>query len=292
MTGFQSVKVGEVQLSFEERGSGIPVILVHGIPTDYRAWSNQLAAFSGDFRTISISRRHAYPNKNDGLKVTDSTVTANSDDLISFIHTLGLEKLHLIGHSYGGFIALYTAWKHPELFRSLVLVEPAVPSMLVKNEKSPLQVLSFLLSNYSAATSARRFQTSNLKLALRSFEDGNYDAAARYFYEGIREVPGSFDRLPSEMRSMMLQNGVTVGELETEFPIFTKKDAETVKLPVILVKAQNSPAWLRAIADRLERSLPSSLSTREISNSCHFPHVENPAEFNPAVLGFLKRNSQ
>jgi len=263
--------------------------MVHGIPTDYRAWSNQLENFSSEFRSIAISRRHAYPNRNDSLKVTDSTVANNSEDLISFIKSMKLEPLHLIGHSYGGFISLFSTWKHPELFKSLTLVEPAIPSILVKNEKNPLDVLVFLLTNFSAATSARRFQTGNLKLALRSYDQGDQKSAVKYFYEGIREVPGSFDKLPDHLRSMMLDNGITVGELETEFPIFAKEDARAIKLPTLLVKTKNGPKWLRSIVDSLSKNIPGS-AVVDIPGSCHLPHIENPAEFNSAVINFLKKH--
>ncbi|HYB04439.1 MAG TPA: hypothetical protein VED17_08255, partial [Nitrososphaerales archaeon] len=63
----QSINLENVALSFEERGSGNPVVMVHGIPTDYRAWQDQLNDFSASFRAIAISRRHAYPYKNNQL---------------------------------------------------------------------------------------------------------------------------------------------------------------------------------------------------------------------------------
>jgi non-heme chloroperoxidase len=203
---------------------------------------------------------------------------------------LKLSPLHLIGHSYGGFISLYSVWKRLDLFRSLVLIEPAVPSILVKNEKSPLQVVVFLLTNFSAAMSARRLQNGNLRLALKSFDLGDQEGAVRYFYEGIREIPGSFDKLPEWAHSIMLDNGLTVGELETEFPIFSREDARSIKLPALMVKTQNGPKWLRAIVDLLQKNLPNS-SIIDISSSCHLPHIENPAAFNAAVLEFLKKNN-
>ncbi len=277
-----------MNLSYEERGSGHAVVMVHGIPTDLRAWSNQLDSFSSSFRAISISRRHAYPNKND-FKITDSTVGNNSEDLVSFVQALNLQPIHLIGHSYGGFVSLFSVWKHPELFRTLVLVEPAVPSILVKNEKSPLQVLAFLFSNFSAAMSARRFQNGNLKLTLKAYDGGDLNGAVKYFYEGIREISGSFEKLPDPVRSMMLDNGITIGELETEFPIFTKEDARSIKLPTLLVKTQNGPKWLRAIVDGLSKNIP-NCSVVDISGSCHLPHLENPTDFNKSVSEFLKKN--
>ncbi len=285
----QSVKVGNIDIALEEKGSGRAVVMVHGIPTDYRAWSSQLENFSSNFRAISISRRHAYPNKNDFLKVADSTVGNNSEDLVSLITSMGLQPVHLIGHSYGGFISMYAVWKHPELFKSLTLVEPAIPSILVKNEGNPFEVLGFLLTNPSAATSARRLQSGNLKLALKSYDAGDLNNAVKYFYEGIRGIPGSFDNLPEQLRSIMLENGITVGELETEFPIFTKDDARKIKLPTFLVKTQNGPKWLRAIVDTLAGNIPGSFVI-DISRSCHLPHIENPSEFNSGVLAFLKKN--
>jgi pimeloyl-ACP methyl ester carboxylesterase len=88
---------------------------------------------------------------------------------------------------------------------------------------------------------------------------------------------------------MMLENGKTVGELETEFPVFAKEDARTLKLPVLLIKSQNGPKWLRAIVDVLQKNIPDAASI-DVSGSCHFPHFENPDEFNSAVLAFLKKN--
>jgi pimeloyl-ACP methyl ester carboxylesterase len=219
----------------------------------------------------------------------ESTVQNNSEDLVGFLQKLNLKSVHLIGHSYGGFIALYTAWKSPELFRSLVLIEPSIPSILVKNEKNPLQVLAFLLTHYSAATSARRFQTGMLKLALKSYDAGDKAAAVKCFYEGIRETPGSFEKLQKPVHDMLLDNSITIGELETEFPILTKEDARKVKLPTLLVKGEKSPKWLQAIVEGLAKNMPNSAMI-QISGSGHFSHIENPAELNPQILAFLEKN--
>jgi pimeloyl-ACP methyl ester carboxylesterase len=122
----KSIRAGDVNLFYEEEGSGRPLVFVHGIPTDYRVWETQVREFSKNFRAISISRRHAFPNQNSG-DATSSTVEKNSEDLLNFIKQLDLEQVNLVGHSYGGYVSIYTAWKHPELLHSLVLVEPAIP---------------------------------------------------------------------------------------------------------------------------------------------------------------------
>ena len=285
----QSVNTGRVILSYAEQGSGEPVLFVHGIPTDYRIWSSQLADLASGFRSISISRRHAFPNKNP-VSVVESTVQNNSEDLVALIQQLKLAKVHLVGHSYGGFIALYTAWKHPELFRSLVLIEPAVPSILVKNEKNPIQALIFLLTNPSAATSARRLQKGELKLALKAYDSGDLNGAVRHFVDGIKETAGAFEKMPAEIQGLMLDNGKTVGELETEFPIFTRSDARRVGIRTLLVKGEKSPKWLQGIVDNLSKSMPNNTAVK-ISGSGHLPHIENPSEFNARLREFLKKSS-
>lgn len=136
-----SVDAGGTSLYYEEKGSGQPVLFVHGIPTDYRAWTRQMESFSDGFRAITISRRYASPNKRSG-DLLDSTVGDNAGDLKAFIERLGLAPVHLVGHSYGGFASAFLAADHPDLVRSLVLVEAAVSTLLVSDSNSKSQMLS------------------------------------------------------------------------------------------------------------------------------------------------------
>lgn len=285
----QTIKAGNVSLFVNETGSGDPIIFVHGIPTDYRIWDSQQAELSKEFRTISYSRRAAYPNQNPG-NATESTIERNSDDLVNLIQGLGIANTHLVGHSYGGFVSLYTAWKRPELVKSLVLVEPAIPSILVKNEKSPLEVIGFLFSNPGAAMSARRFQNGKLRAALKAYESGDFKAAVKNFYDGIREKDGAFEQAPQSIQKLMLDNGQTIGELESIFPILTKADAAKITIRTLLLKGDQSPKWLRAIVDGLGQSMPKS-SVVEVPGSGHLPHIDNPAEFNSKVQNFLTKSS-
>ena len=282
------VKLGSVELFFDEKGTGSPVVFSHGIPTDYKAWKAQVEEVSKSFRAIVYSRRHAYPNKREG-DVSDSTINNNSSDLVAFIEELHLSQVNLVGHSFGGYVAAKAAREKPGLFRSLVLVEPAIPSMLVRDEKSFVQKLLFFLTSPSAAMSARKFQTGPLSEAIKAFESKDYTSAARWFYDGIRETPGAFEKATPDVRDMMIDNGLTVGELDNEFPIFVSTDARELKLPTLLVKGENSPKWLREIVDRLSRSLL-NCTTVTISKSGHVPHIDNPSEFNSRLNEFLQNS--
>ena len=97
-----------LKLYYEDQGAGQPVVFVHGTVCDCRAWFAQTDVLSSDFRAIAYSRRYALPNDRKG-NVMDSTVQNNTADLEALIRGLGLEKVHLVGHSYGGFIAAFFA---------------------------------------------------------------------------------------------------------------------------------------------------------------------------------------
>jgi non-heme chloroperoxidase len=78
-----AIEVNSVKLHVEENGIGPTVVLVHGIPTDYRVWRPQVDELSRHYRMISYSRRCAFPNQyNDYAK---STIENNATDLEGLI---------------------------------------------------------------------------------------------------------------------------------------------------------------------------------------------------------------
>ena len=280
-----SVDVGTATLFYEERGSGAPLVLVHGIPTDYRAWASQTAPLSKDNRVIAVSRRYATPNSRQG-DLSDSTVGNNALDLKNFIERLGVAPVHLVGHSYGGFISAVLTADHPDLVRSLILVEPAVSTLLVANQKSAAAVLSLLLRSPSVAMSARKFQSGSLKPSLRALQRGDMRRAVELNVDGVQDAPGSFAKLPEDVRTMMLENARTIGELDTEFPRFTAEEARRISCRTLVLNGELSPLWLRKIGALVAKHVPNAEALK-VPAAHHFPHVENPDAFNELVLAFL-----
>jgi non-heme chloroperoxidase len=285
----RNADVGQVRLAYVENGSGEPVVFVHGIPTDYRAWYGQVEPFSRKFHVVAYSRRLARPNSNP-MDYEKSTVENNSADLVGLIELLGISPVHLVGHSYGGFAAAYCASTNPALVRTLTLIEPAVSTMLLKNRKSASQFLGLLFTHPSTAISAARFQRKSLDPALKAFRQENFDAALRLNLDGIMNQDGAFDRLSEQMRNMTKENERTVGELMAEVPVFGREEASRISAPTLLIHGTRSPTVLHAIVNRLRKAIPKGeIST--ISGAAHFPHIEKPLEFNELVLGFLSKHS-
>jgi len=280
-----AVRVGDVDLFYEEKGSGEPVVLVHGIPTDYRAWASQVGPLSAEYRTLAVSRRYATPNSRKG-DLRDSTVQNNAVDLLELMGRLSVAPVHLVGHSYGGYISALIAEEHPELVRSLVLVEPAVPTMLVSDPESQGQMVALLFKSPSVALAARRFQTRSLRPSIRSLDGGDIQKAVELIVDGLQDSQGAFHRLPEETKGMMLENGRTVGELRTQFPKFTAAEAGRIECRTLIISGESSPLWLRRIAGLLGSSIPKA-QLETIPGTAHFPHLENPREFNRRLLMFL-----
>jgi pimeloyl-ACP methyl ester carboxylesterase len=284
-----SVDIDSLSLFYVEKGAGQPLVFIHGIPTDFRAWNSQIDAFSDRYRVIAYSRRYAHPNKREG-DLLDSTIENNAADLVGFIKKLELAPVHLVGHSYGGFIAAYCASKNPELIRTLVLIDPAVSTLLIKDPKNPIQFLSLLLRDPSTALSAARFTTRSLNPSLAAFHRGEFETALRLNLDGIMNRKDAFEEFPEPVQLMMKENARTVGELGTRLPAFTEKDASRISASTLLINGDDSPKFFHSIVNEMAKLLPNSEVTR-IEGSAHFPHVEKSPEFNTRLGVFLQKNA-
>lgn len=285
-----NIDVGTANLFYEEKGSGQPVLFVHGIPTDYRAWTSQVDALSPHYRTITYSRRYAHPNIRQG-DVLDSTIENNAADLAGMIKKLGIAPVHLVGHSYGGFIAAYIATHEGDLIRSLVLVEAAIASLLLKNPKSKAEALSLLLRSPSVALSASKYIRKSRDPSLKALDRGDTEAAVRLNLDGIEDKANSLETFPENVRKMMLDNGRTVREGGLPYPTVTKADLSEVKSPTLVINGETSALWLRAIGQATAASMPGCEKAR-ISKTGHFPHIQNPLEFNARLQEFLGKHNQ
>ena len=282
----RTVEAGGVSLFCMEKGTGPPLVLVHGIPTDYRAWSAQVDHFSENFRTISYSRRYASPKTRTG-DLSDSTVENNAKDLAGLLNQLGLGPAHLVGHSYGGFVAAYLALTQPRLMRSLVLVEPAIASLLLRDPNSKTQALRLLLTRPSVAISASRYLKRSHDPAMAALKAGDLNLAVRLNLDGVNDRQGSLDRLSPEISSMMLANARTVAETGTPYPSTTTADLQKITLPTMVLNGGTSALWLRKVGEMTAAAIRCDRVV--IPGAGHYPHLERPEDFNRALGRFLNR---
>ena len=109
----------DITVAWHEVGRGEPLVLVHGLADDHRAWRRALPNL--------VLRRHVllYDFRGHGeteLGRAGGTLQQLADDLVAWIDAIGLARAAIAGFSLGGTIAMRAAIDHPERIESLVLV--------------------------------------------------------------------------------------------------------------------------------------------------------------------------
>lgn len=117
--------------------AGIPIILLHGFPENWRCWIKQLPALvKAGYRVIIPDQRgYNLSDKPKGMK--NYGIYTLVDDIIGIMNTLDYEKVNLVGHDWGAFVAWVLAHKYPERLLTLSIL----------NVPHPLVMKKFLLSD-------------------------------------------------------------------------------------------------------------------------------------------------
>ncbi|MGQ9849006.1 MAG: alpha/beta fold hydrolase [Aggregatilineaceae bacterium] len=107
-----------VLLHYEERGSGQPVLLLHGYPLDHTIWRAQMAALSDSFRLIAPDLRGHGQSPAPAGEYPMETLAA---DVGALLDRLGVAQAIWVGHSMGGYVALAALRTMPERVAGVVL---------------------------------------------------------------------------------------------------------------------------------------------------------------------------
>ena len=118
-----TVEGAGVELAYDERGSGEPLVLVHGTASTRAIWDEVRASLGDGFRTIAYDRR-AYGDSGEPEGYERTSVEEHADDLIALLRNLDLAPAYLCGHSFGAMTCLDTIIREPDLVRAAVLIEP------------------------------------------------------------------------------------------------------------------------------------------------------------------------
>lgn len=256
------IEIGGRQLYYVDQGEEgqQPIIFIHGGLDDYRCWQFQIDSFSKKYRAISYSRRFAYPNKWIDNVVTDNTIEENAKDLAELIRKLDLAPAHLVGASYGAYIALYCASKNPELAKTMVLNEPPIMQFLAR---SPIKEDVELLQRFRTRVQSPNQDASRV---------GDFRKAAQVAIDGIMEIESFFEQLPEEGKQYLMDNSKSLeSELESAMSTsFTTQDVKKITtIPTLLVKGELSPKYFLRILDILSENMPNNTEQIVIPNVSH-----------------------
>ena len=268
----KKVFVNGVELHYLEQGQGVPVIFIHGGLVDYRYWAAQMEPFSQRYRVIAYSRRYNYPNNNPNIG-PDHSAIVEAADLAALIKRLKLGPVHLVGHSYGAYTALFLAVKHPELVRTLVLGEPPA--------------LRWVLNLPGGKAVFDEFMNNIWKPAGQAFKHGNQEQALRITIDYFIGK-GAFDQLPQEFRAVLRDNLPEWKALTTSrdaVPLLRREDARRIKIPTLMLTGDRTLRIHHLVNDELERLLANGERVR--IDATHEMWEEQPEKCRQATLTFL-----
>jgi len=270
------VRVNDVELSYIEKGTGEPVVFVHGTLGSLAPFADLVERFGDTRRAVAYSRRFHPPNPCDDTEATYD-IRLHASDLAGLLRALDLAPAHIVGTSYGAYIALLLALTDPGLLRSIVACEPPM--------------LPLLRASPDGHRMLEEFLTHALEPSREAFQRGDAAAGVARFMDGILGRPGAFASLTPTVQRSFLEAAPelrleSLAPIDRYMPALTPEELSRIRMPVLLVGGERSPRLFHKILDELARQLPYARRIL-IARAGHAMYVANPRDFESAVREFL-----
>ena len=120
----QTADAGPLRVHYAEAGEGPPLLLLHGWPQHFWCWRRVVPLLAGDFRLICPDLRGFGWTGAPGRGYDNETFAA---DAVALLDTLGLDRVGVIGHDWGGFSAFLLALNHPRRVERLLALSTPIP---------------------------------------------------------------------------------------------------------------------------------------------------------------------
>jgi pimeloyl-ACP methyl ester carboxylesterase len=258
-----------VRMPYVARGSGEPLVFVHGSLCDYRYWNPQADVLSQRYQCVSVSLSHYWPGDDASMTGTFSWST-HVAELAEFITAMDIGPVHLVGHSRGGCVALHLAREYPYLVRTLTLADPGGPLHIDGMPEAPT----------APATDALRAQAAAL------IGSGDIEAGLELFVDSV-SMPGIWRKSPAAFRTMAIDNAQTLPkQFRDPLPAYTRAAAESVKCRTLLIAGAKSPRVYRQNVETLAEWMADA-EARTMTGASHGMNVTHAAEFNRLVDAFV-----
>ncbi len=280
------VDVGGVRTRYYEAGQGEPMVLVHGEGfsghSSANTWVKNIPGLARRFHVFAPDKLASGLTGNP-LDDKDYNIQGEVEHMYAFIRTLNLGKVHLVGQSRGGGLAFFLALLHPEVVRTLVIVD----SNTAAPDTGPTERQNVLVNCPKEPDCAEwrcRLRALSFKPEIafdeEFFETGCYMASQPKSLETVRKMASG------------------AGEpLRSQFDEWKKQWHDRVRregllpMPVLLYWGRNDPsAMLRnglALFDLIAEKNP-HVRLLVANQAGHFHYREYPEEFNQNVINFIE----
>jgi pimeloyl-ACP methyl ester carboxylesterase len=255
-------------IEYDESGTGPTIVLVPGSCSTGAAWRPVIAAWGNRFRCVTTSLP-GYGRTAERRTAEDMSIARNAETVESVIRKAG-GRVHLVGHSFGGLVALAVALRNRVPLASLAMLEaPAIE--VLREEDAHYRAFGQMTEAYFA-----------------DFEDGNPEAIAAMidFYGGA----GTWASWPPRVRAYAIETTpVNIRDWASAygFPLPAAALRE-IEIPLLVARGRDSsPAMQRASALLHERTRGSALAT--IDRAAHFMIATHAGEVASLIARHVDR---
>jgi pimeloyl-ACP methyl ester carboxylesterase len=260
---------------FREAGSGPAVVCLHSNASSSSQWRSLMDRLAPRHRVLApdthgAGRGPAWPSERK-LTLRDEVA------LLEPVFARAGAPFALVGHSYGGAVALRAALERPQRLRALVLYEPTLFSLVDAASPAP-----------NAADGIRHV----VARAVAALAVGDRSAAAETFID-YWMGEGAWAAKPAPQRSSIEAAVINVhGWGRALIEDATPLDAfRSLEMPVLLMQGSETPASARAVAALLARTLP-CVETLTFEGVGHMGPITHPTQIDEAIDDFLRRQPE
>ncbi len=263
-------------LFYVTEGVGVPCIVLHGgLGLDHSYFRPALTPL-GDVLHLVYSDLRGH-GRSGRPPIETLTFDQLAEDIDALRAHLGFSRVALLGHSYGGFIALEYALRHPERLSHLILVDTA-PATDYPDE------LAANIKRKASPELAKALQNAAPPTTNVEFEERLHQRAPLYYY---RFDPDVAARLNANLilNVAAAQRGTEL--LRAAYNVVDRLPAITT--PSLVLAGRDDFICPPSQAERIARGLPNAECVI-FEESGHFPFVEEPSAFFATVHDWLRRN--
>lgn len=256
----EKVSVGNIEINYvrieNEEATAAPIVLLHGFGGDLNNWLFNLEALGSERTVVALDLPgHGATTKDIG----DGSLASLAEVVAGCIEGLDLGRVHLVGHSMGGAVALQVAQAAPEKVASLSLLCPAgLPGTTLSTE-------------YTEGFVGARRRKDLKPFAEMLFQDSSL--ITRDMLDDLIK----FKRLDGVEPALigLLSGALSMGSLEQ-----LSGSLGAVTQPVLVIASQKD----QIVGAPDAAALPSSFALKWINTAGHMPHLEAASDVNEAVI--------
>lgn len=267
-----------VKLHYVTQGEGPLMLMLHGFPEFWYSWRHQIPEFAKDYKVVALDLR-GYNESDKPQQQSAYVMSEFIKDVEGVIKGLGYERCVLVGHDWGGMIAWYFAYTHPEMLERLIVMNIPHPAKFAEGLRTPQQLLR---SSY-----AFFFQLPVLPELLIQWSD--YQALESGF-KGMAVNKSAITAADIETyKNAASRRGALTAMLNyyrNAFPSVLKQDWSILQVPTLMIWGEEDQALGKELTYGTQEYVQ-NFQLRYIPNCSHWVQQEQPEVVNRYIREFL-----